>query len=184
MTRALPAFAVLAIGALLALAGCGGSSSSSSSSGEGAYGSGGGKTGTTQSAKSEAGGGEAAPGGDGVVAVAKSPELGTAILVDSKGFTLYDFHKDKGTKSACYGACAGVWPPLTSSGAPRAMSGAEAAKLGTTERSDGTMQVTYAGHPLYTYVVDKKPGEAKGNDFSSYGAQWYALKPNGEEAGD
>ena len=97
MTRTLPAIAVLAIGALLAVTGCGGSSSSSSSSGEGgAYGSGGGETGTTQSAKSEASG-AAASGGDGVVAVAKSPELGTAILVDSKGFTLYDFHKDKGT---------------------------------------------------------------------------------------
>lgn len=183
MTRTLPAIAILAIGALLAVAGCGGGSSSSSSGEGGAYGSGGGETGTTQSAKSEAGG-AAVSGGDGVVAVAKSPELGTAIIVDSKGFTLYDFHKDKGTKSACYGACAGVWPPLTTSGKPQAKSGAEASKLGTTKRSDGTLQVTYAGHPLYTYVVDKKPGEAKGNDFSSYGAQWYALKSNGEEEGD
>ena len=182
MTRALPAIAILAIGALLAVTGCGGGDSSSGEGG--AYGSGDSETGTTQSAKSEAGGGEAASGGDGVVAVAKSPELGTAILVDSKGFTLYDFHKDKGTKSACYGACAGVWPPLTTSGKPQAMSGAEASKLGTTKRSDGTLQVTYAGHPLYTYVADTKPGEAKGNDFSSYGAQWYALMPSGEEAGD
>lgn len=182
MTRTLPTLAILAIGALLAVTGCGGNSSGSGSGEGGAYG--GGETGTAQSAESEAGGGEAASGGAGVVAVAKSPELGAAILVDSKGFTLYDFHKDKGSKSACYGACAGVWPPLTTSGAPQATSGAEASKLGTTERSDGTMQVTYAGHPLYTYVVDKKPGEAKGNDFSSYGGQWYALKPNGEEAGD
>lgn len=53
-----------------------------------------------------------------------------------------------------------------------------------TKRKDGTMQVTYAGHPLYTYTADQKPGEANGNDFSSYGAQWYALKGNGEEAGD
>jgi predicted lipoprotein with Yx(FWY)xxD motif len=184
VTRTLPAVAILAIGALLAVTGCGGSNSSSSSSGEGgAYGSGGGETGTTQNANSEAGGGEAASGGDGVVAVAKSPELGTAILVDSKGFTLYDFHKDKGTKSACYGACAKGWPPLMTSGTPQAMSGAEAAKLGTTKRSDGTMQVTYAGHPLYTFVEDTKPGEAKGNDVSAFGAQWYALKANGEEAG-
>ena len=182
MNRTLPAIAVLAIGALLAIAGCGSSDSSSSGEG-GAYGSGGGETGTTQSAKSEASG-AAASGGNGIVAVAKSPEVGTAILVDSKGFTLYDFHKDKGTKSACYGACASTWPPLTASGAPKAMSGAEASKLGTTKRSDGTVQVTYAGHPLYTYVADTKPGEAKGNDFSSFGAQWYALKANGEEAGD
>jgi predicted lipoprotein with Yx(FWY)xxD motif len=184
VTRTLPVIAILAIGALIAVAGCGSGSSSSSSSGEGgAYGSGGGETGTTQSAKSEASGGAAASGGDGVVAVAKSPELGAAILVDSKGFTLYDFNKDKGTKSACYGACAKGWPPLTTSSTPQAMNGAEASKLGTTKRSDGTMQVTYAGHPLYTFVEDTKPGEAKGNDVSAFGAQWYALKSNGEEAG-
>jgi predicted lipoprotein with Yx(FWY)xxD motif len=181
VNRTLPAIAILAIGALLAVAGCGGSNSSSSGEG-GAYGSGGGETGTTKNAKSETGGSEATSGG-GVVAVAKNPELGTAILVDSKGFTVYDFHKDKGTTSACYGACAKGWPPLTTSGAPKAMSGAEASKLGTTERSDGTMQVTYAGHPLYTFVEDTKPGEAKGNDTSAFGAQWYALKANGEEAG-
>lgn len=178
MTRTLPAIAILAIGAVLAVAGCGGSSSSSSSSGEGgAYGSGGEST----AAKSEPASAES--GAPTAVAVAKSPELGTAILVDSKGFTVYDFHKDKGGESACYGACAKGWPPLTTSAAPKAMSGAEASKLGTTERKDGTMQVTYAGHPLYTFVEDTKPGEAKGNDTSAFGAQWYALKPNGEEAG-
>jgi predicted lipoprotein with Yx(FWY)xxD motif len=173
VTRTFPALAILALGAMLAVAGCG---SSSSSSGEGgAYGSGG-ETSSTKPAKSES-------GGAGVVAVAKAGDLGP-VLVDSKGFTLYDFHKDKGGKSACYGACASTWPPLMTSGAPQATKGAEASKLGTTKRKDGTMQVTYAGHPLYTYVLDTKPGEAKGNDFSSYGAQWYALKSNGEEAGD
>jgi predicted lipoprotein with Yx(FWY)xxD motif len=174
VTRTLPAIAILAIGVTLAVAGCGGSDSSSSGGG-GAYGSGG-ETGSTQSAKSEA-------SGAGVVAAATNPKLGK-IIVDSKGFTLYDFHKDKGDKSACYGACASTWPPLTTSGAPQATSGAEASQLGTTKRSDGTVQVTYAGHPLYTYVADTKPGEAKGNDFSSFGAQWYALKPSGAEVGD
>lgn len=178
MTRTLPAIAIVSIGALLAVSGCGGSSDSSSSSGEGgAYGSGGeARTGSSKPASGEA-------GPAGVVAVAKSTELGP-ILVDSKGFTLYDFHKDKGGKSACYAACAEGWPPLTTGGAPKAMSGAEASKLGTTKRSDGTVQVTYAGHPLYTFVADTKPGEAKGNDTSAFGAQWYALKANGEEAGD
>jgi predicted lipoprotein with Yx(FWY)xxD motif len=170
VTRILPAGAILAIGALLTVTGCGGSDNSGSG---GAYGSRG-ATGSTQAAKNE-------PSGAGVVAVAKNPQLGT-ILVDSKGLTLYDFHKDKGGKSACYGACAGTWPPLTTSGAPQATSGAEASKLGTTKRNDGTVQVTYAGHPLYTYVADTKPGEVKGNDFSSFGAEWYALQPNGEEA--
>jgi predicted lipoprotein with Yx(FWY)xxD motif len=157
---------------MLAVAGCGSSDNSSG----GAYGSRG-ATGSTQAAKSE----PAEAAGGGVVAVAKNPKLG-AIIVDSKGFTLYDFHKDKGSKSACYGACASTWPPLMTSGAPQAMSGAEASKLGTTKRDDGTMQVTYAGHPLYTYVADTKPGDVKGNDFSSFGAEWYALQPSGEEA--
>ena len=116
-----------------------------------------------------------------VVSVASVPKLGR-VLVDSKGFTLYDFHKDKGGKSTCYGACAGVWPPLTTDGAPRPADGAMASKLDTTKRKDGTMQVTYAGHPLYTYEADTKPGDAKGNDFSSYGAEWYALQASGEEA--
>ena len=54
--------------------------------------------------------------------------------------------------------------------------------LGTTKRSDGTTQVTYAGHPLYTFAGDKKPGEANGNDISAFGAEWYALQGNGKEA--
>ena len=174
MNKALPAISILAIGAVLAVSGCGGGNDSGSG---GAYG-GGGNTGSTEAAKSESSG-----GGAGVVAVAKNPDLGT-ILVNSKGFTLYDFHKDKGGKSACYGACASTWPPLTTEGAPQAMGGAEAAKLGTTQRTDGTVQVTYAGHPLYTYAADTKPGEANGQDIDSFGAEWYALQPSGAEAED
>jgi predicted lipoprotein with Yx(FWY)xxD motif len=175
MTKTFAALALLAAVAALAVAGCGSSNSSSGSGG--AYGSSEGSS-ETSTSSSSAGGGEAA-----VVSIASNPKLGK-IIVDSKGFTLYDFHKDKGTKSACYGGCAQVWPPLTSEGAPAAGNGASASKLGTTKRSDGTMQVTYAGHPIYTYTADTKPGDVKGNDFSSFGAQWYALAPSGEEVGD
>ena len=164
-----------ALVSVLAIAGCGGGSDNSSSGG--AYGGG---SDTTKPASTAAGAGG---GGAAVVSVASAPKLGQ-IVVDSKGFTLYDFHKDKGSKSTCYGACANVWPPLTTEGAPQAKGGAVASKLGTTKRSDGTLQVTYAGWPLYTYTADTKPGEANGNDFSSYGAEWYALQPSGEEAGD
>ena len=128
-------------------------------------------------------GAEGAGTGGAVVSLASVPKLGL-ILVNSEGFTLYDFHKDKGTKSACYGECAAVWPPLLTEAEPQPGNGASSTQLGTTERSDGTTQVTYGGHPLYTYVADKKPGEANGNDFSSFGAQWYALKGNGEEPVD
>lgn len=175
-TRTTYALGLLALAAVLAIAGCGSSSDSSSG---GVYGGKGGSAGETEAAKSPPG----AESGAAVLTVATAPKVG-AILVNSDGFTVYDFHKDKGTVSSCYGACAGVWPPVTTQGAPQVGEGATASKLGTTKRKDGTVQVTYAGHPLYTYAADKKPGEANGHDFSSYGAQWYALKGNGEEAPD
>jgi predicted lipoprotein with Yx(FWY)xxD motif len=175
-----PLFAVgaLALIAALAFAGCGGSddSTSSSAGSGGAYGSG---EESAQPASSEASGGGTAA----VVSATTVGDLGK-VIVDSKGFTLYDFHKDKGGKSSCYGACEQVWPPLRTGGKPQVGEGAMASKLGTTKRKDGTLQVTYAGLPLYTYVEDKKPGDARGHDFSSFGAQWYALLPSGQEAAD
>jgi predicted lipoprotein with Yx(FWY)xxD motif len=165
-----------ALVAVLAVAGCGGSDSSDSG---GAYGGKGGAATkpTSANASGDAGGGAA------VVSVASNPELG-AIVVTAEGLTLYDFHKDKGTTSSCYGGCAGVWPPLTTEGTPQAKGGAMASKLGTTKRKDGTVQVTYAGHPLYTYTADTKPGDTKGNDIDSFGAEWYALTPAGSEPED
>jgi len=171
--RTHPIIALLAVAGALAIAGCGSSNNESSSSG------GGNSTESAASTTSESAG---SSGAATFVSIASVPKLGS-VIVNSKGFTLYDFHKDKGTKSSCYGECAKVWPPLTTEGAPQPSNGASASKLGTTKRSDGTIQVTYAGHPLYTYVADTKPGDAKGNDFSSFGGQWYALKANGEEAG-
>lgn len=173
MKKTLPVIALSALAAVLVIAGCGGGSDDSSSAGSGAYGSG---ESSKPASSASSGGGVAA-----VVSASSAPKLGR-IIVDSKGLTLYDFHKDKGTTPACYGACAQVWPPLITEGKPQAGEGAMASKLGTTERKDGTTQVTYAGHPLYTYTADTKPGDAKGNDFSSFGAEWYALVPSGEEA--
>jgi predicted lipoprotein with Yx(FWY)xxD motif len=119
----------------------------------------------------------------GVVSVADNPKLGE-ILVDSKGFTLYNFEKDKGGKSSCFNACAAAWPPLTVSGEPKADGGAEASKLTTTERSDGSTQVVYNGWPLYTYEGDSKPGDTTGHDLDQFGAEWYALTPAGVKAKD
>jgi predicted lipoprotein with Yx(FWY)xxD motif len=185
--------AVLAVAAV-AVAGCGGSGGSgysgSSSSNESASSKSAGGTGsryggssenkTASSESSEAGSGAES---GAVVSLGNVQKLGM-VLVDSNGMTLYDFHKDKGTTSSCYDACAQAWPPLLTKGEPTVGNGATASKLGTTERKDGTTQVTYAGHPLYTYVVDQKPGEATGNDVSAFGAQWYALLGNGEEPED
>lgn len=173
MNRTFPALAGLALVALLALAGCGGSDSNSNSGG--AYGSGEETTGRTATS------GSSSAGAAATISAAGVADLGR-VLVDSRGLTLYDFHKDQGSRSACYGACATAWPPLTTKGKPEAGEGAMASKLGTTRRKDGTTQVTYAGHPLYTYTADTKPGEAKGNDVDAFGGEWYALQPSGEEA--
>jgi predicted lipoprotein with Yx(FWY)xxD motif len=104
------------------------------------------------------------------------------VLVDSEGFTVYNFAKDEGTTSSCYGACEEGWPPVTTNGAPTAGEGAMSSKLGTIKRKDGTMQVTYAGQPLYTFVEDKSPGEANGNGSEAFGGKWSALNEAGSPA--
>jgi predicted lipoprotein with Yx(FWY)xxD motif len=100
-------------------------------------------------------------------------------LVDGKGLTLYLFEKDRGGKSACSGTCAKVWAPLLTSGRATAGHGVTASKIGSTKRSDGTMQVTYAGHPLYHYDDDHKPGQTEGQGSKAFGAGWYVVGPAG-----
>jgi predicted lipoprotein with Yx(FWY)xxD motif len=178
----------LAATVAVVIAGCGGGDSTSSGSAYGGKSGGGGSKPTAETSEASAKGGygesaETSGGGDGIVSAAKVGDLGT-VLVGSEGLTLYDFHKDKGSKSACYGACASAWPPLLTEGNPQAQGPADRSMLGTTKRTDGTVQVTYNGWPLYTYAGDQKPGEANGNDISQFGAQWYALQPNGQEPED
>lgn len=102
-------------------------------------------------------------------------------IVDAKGRTLYLFEKDKGGKSACSGACAMGWPPYLTSGKPTAGKGVSAAKIGTTKRRDGTTQVTYAGHPLYRFVGDRKVGQTAGQGSKAFGAGWYVVAPSGKK---
>ena len=113
------------------------------------------------------------------VALAKTP-LGR-ILVDSKGITLYDFVVDKGTTSACYGACAALWPPLLTHGKPVAGPGVKASLLGTTKRKDGKLEVTYGGHPLYYFVTDRKSGQTTGQGVNQFGGPWWVLSAAGRE---
>jgi predicted lipoprotein with Yx(FWY)xxD motif len=102
------------------------------------------------------------------------------IVVDGKSHTLYLFQKDKHGKSACSGACAQNWPPLLTNGAPKAGPGAKSSLLGTTKRSDGTTQVTYNKHPLYTFVADNdKRGSTKGEGIDAFGAKWYVVAAKG-----
>ena len=105
------------------------------------------------------------------------------MLTDGKGITVYLFEKDTGTMSTCYGACAVTWPPVVTTGAPVPGSGAMASFLGTTKRSDGTMQVTYAGHPLYYFSAGTKPGQVNGQGVNAFGAGWDAVHANGSQAG-
>jgi predicted lipoprotein with Yx(FWY)xxD motif len=103
------------------------------------------------------------------------------ILVDSKGITLYDFVKDKGTTSVCYGACAALWPPLLTTGKPVAGPGVRASLLGTTKRKDGKLELTYGGHPLYYFVTDRKPGQTTGQGVNQFGGPWWVLSAAGKE---
>lgn len=101
------------------------------------------------------------------------------ILANARGHTLYLFAKDRNAKSSCNGSCARFWPPLLSRGKPTAGSGVNTSLLGTTRRSNGTMQVTYNRHPLYTYALDKRAGQVKGEGNSLFGAKWWAVSAKG-----
>jgi predicted lipoprotein with Yx(FWY)xxD motif len=101
------------------------------------------------------------------------------ILVDSQGRTVYMFGADSGTTSACTGACAAAWPPVQAMGTPTAGNGANAALVAATSRSDGTSQVTYNGHPLYTFTGDHQTGDTNGQGLVAFGGTWSALSPAG-----
>jgi len=101
------------------------------------------------------------------------------ILVGANGHTLYLFGKDRNDKSACSSSCAQFWPPLLSVSKPTAGPGVRASLLGTTRRSNGSMQVTYNKHPLYHFSADKQAGQTKGEGLTAFGAKWYALSAQG-----
>jgi predicted lipoprotein with Yx(FWY)xxD motif len=101
------------------------------------------------------------------------------ILVNAKGKSLYLFMKDRGGKSACSGGCATFWPPLISGLKPTAGTGVKASLLNTTMRGDGRRQVTYNGHPLYTYKLDTGAGQTKGEGNSNFGAKWWVVSARG-----
>lgn len=175
--------AVAATTVALVAAGCGSSSSNGSSGNGGGSASAGGGGYGGGSAAASGGGGGATSASAASISAKPNGDLNRTILVDSKGDTVYLFEKDdEPDESYCNGACAQVWPAVTTSGMPKSSGAVDASKLGTLKRDDGTTQVTYAGHPLYTYVKDTKPGEATGNEVDEFGAEWYALEPNGAKA--
>ena len=129
-----------------------------------------------------AGCGGAIPSSDGGPATVRlAGSTDGRFLVDSRGHSVYLFEKDEGNESYCSGACAAVWPPLETSTAPHAGAGVDDAALGTIKRSDGDMQVTYHGHPLYYYAADAStPGKTKGEDIEQFGDGWYLVGAHGQ----
>jgi len=109
------------------------------------------------------------------VNVATDPKLGQ-ILVDGSGMTLYAFTKDGPDQVTCTGTCAANWPPLVTQGKPTAGSGVDAAMIGTSSQSDGSMVVTYNHMPLYYWHNDKAPGDTNGQGLKSV---WYVVSPDG-----
>jgi predicted lipoprotein with Yx(FWY)xxD motif len=98
------------------------------------------------------------------------------VLANAKGLTLYSFAPDTPTRSTCYGSCAAYWPPVT--GTPSAGRGITG-RFATIKRSGGATQVTYNGHPLYTYIGDSAPGQANGNNLNLNGGIWHEVTVSG-----
>jgi predicted lipoprotein with Yx(FWY)xxD motif len=102
-------------------------------------------------------------------------------LVDGRGRALYLFEKDRRGRSACFGSCASVWPPLRAAGRVAHGAGVNTGRLGTVARRDGGRQVTYAGHPLYRYAGDRRAGQTSGQGLNQFGAKWYVLAASGRK---
>ena len=169
MTR-LFSLAALAVTGALVLAACGGSGTSSSSGSGSTPGYGAAKPSTPNNSNTS--------GATSAVST-KTSSLGT-FLVDANGRTLYLWDADHGSTSACSGACAQAWPPLTATATPKASGAAKASLLGTTKRSDGSREVTYAGHPLYTFAGDTQAGQTTGQGSNGFGAPWWVVTPAGK----
>jgi predicted lipoprotein with Yx(FWY)xxD motif len=140
---------------------------------------GGGGSPTAQDSPTQAASMTESAGADAATVDTASSDLGT-ILVDAEGNTLYLFEADTDGSSTCYQDCAATWPALVAD-TPVAGSGIDDSLLGTTERDDGSMQVTYADHPLYHYAPDTSPGDTSGQ---GVGDVWFVVSPKGEAVTD
>jgi predicted lipoprotein with Yx(FWY)xxD motif len=161
--------AALALASALVLAACGGSGTSSSSGSASTPSYGAAKPSTSNTSNSS---GAASVG-------TKTSSLGT-FLVDGNGRALYLWDADHGSKSTCAGACAQAWPPVTTTATPKASGAVKASLLGTTKRADGSLEVTYAGHPLYTFAGDTQAGQTTGEGSNGFGAPWWVVTPAGK----
>jgi predicted lipoprotein with Yx(FWY)xxD motif len=153
-----------------------GGSRSAGRSGGGAYGA------PRRSARAEPVEAAAPAGGPARLEVGVHPELGAYLAAG--GRALYLFAADGAGTSTCTGACAEAWPPLLTEGAATLADATLAAELvGSVRRDDGTMQVTYAGWPLYRYAGDAAAGETTGHGVDGFGAEWWLVSPEGRALG-
>jgi predicted lipoprotein with Yx(FWY)xxD motif len=166
---------ILAAVAVVAIADSGGGSSPASGSGGGGlYGS---APATARPAQ------PAAPSSSSDATIATADHGVGAMLVDGSGRTLYLWKADTSMMSTCSGACAQAWPPVTTGASVRPGKGVEPKLLGIAKRSDGTQQITYAGHPLYTFSGDSAAGQLNGQGSDAFGAAWQAVAPSGAAIG-
>ena len=162
------ASALAALAATLLVAGCGGSDNDTEQRRVGAA--------PTTTARRRRQTPEAATSEDAATIKAASGALG-AMLVDAEGRSLYLWEADQDGTSACDGPCADAWPPVTTIGEPKAGDGVDAKLLGTSKRADGTLGVTYNGHPLYYFQGDAEAGQANGQGSDGFGAPWWVVSP-------
>jgi predicted lipoprotein with Yx(FWY)xxD motif len=147
--------------AVLAVAACASSSSST----------------TTTPASTPAAGSSSSPAASSSGTTLMERTIGGAeVLTNSAGHTLYWFAPDTSTTSKCTGSCATYWPPVTG---PATAGSGVTGTVGVITRTDGTMQATYDGHPLYTYVGDTAPGQNKGNGLNLSGGLWHEVTVSG-----
>jgi predicted lipoprotein with Yx(FWY)xxD motif len=119
--------------------------------------------------------------GSGGTVIKTASSSGNTFLTNGSGRAVYLWTKDTGGMSACSGACAGAWPPVTTTGAATASGSAKASDLGTITRTDGSKQVTYDGHPLYYFSGDSGAGTATGQGSDGFGAKWWLVAPSGSD---
>ena len=115
---------------------------------------------------------------NGTTVVLGESEFGE-MLYDADNQAIYVFERDTSQESVCYGECAAAWPPVVSAGEPVAGKGVDASLLGTTERRDGSLQVTYGGKPLY-YYAHEGPGEVRCHNVDLNGGFWWVVGADGE----
>jgi predicted lipoprotein with Yx(FWY)xxD motif len=133
---------------------------------------------SSSSSSSSSGGGSSAHAAAAAGSLKTATIGGATVLTSAKGFTLYSFAPDTSTMSKCNGACAQNWPPVKG---PATASGVKGT-FGTIKRSDGSVQATFDGHPLYTFVGDTAPGQAKGNGLNAAGGLWHEVTTSGSAA--